>query len=74
MARLYEPRYKKLRDNLLRYRLESKLTQIRLSEILGVSQSYVSKVESGERYLDVMEFVDWYIACNKNPTDAINEI
>jgi len=47
------------------------LSQVELSEALGVGQSYVSKVERGEMYVDVMVFVDWCRACGVRPEEAI---
>ncbi len=40
---------------LRQVRLEAHLTQSQLAEILGESQSYVSKYETGERRLDLIE-------------------
>lgn len=40
---------------LKQVRLDAGLTQIELGEILGQTQSYVSKYESGEQRLDLME-------------------
>jgi transcriptional regulator with XRE-family HTH domain len=40
---------------LKQLRLDANLTQIELGEILGQTQSYVSKYESGEQRLDLME-------------------
>lgn len=43
------------------------LTQVQMAERLAVGQSYVSKIERGESYVDVMTFVDWYLACGLRP-------
>lgn len=43
------------------------LTQVQMAERLAVGQSYVSKIERGESYVDVMTFVDWYLACGLQP-------
>lgn len=40
---------------LKRVRLDAKLTQLALSKRLGQTQSYVSKYESGEQRLDLIE-------------------
>ncbi len=45
-----------------------------LSEALGVGQSYVSKVERGEMYVDVMVFVDWCQACQASPEETIKKL
>jgi transcriptional regulator with XRE-family HTH domain len=50
------------------------LSQVELSEALGVGQSYVSKVERGEMYVDVMVFVDWCRACKVRPDEAIAKL
>jgi transcriptional regulator with XRE-family HTH domain len=47
---------KKRLQNLLRQiRVEAGLRQVDLAERLGQSQSFVSKYESGERRLDILE-------------------
>ncbi len=47
---------RKLFLSLLREtRLEAGFTQVQLAEALGVPQSFVSKYESGERRLDLLE-------------------
>lgn len=50
------------------------LSQVELSAALGVGQSYVSKVERGEMYVDVMVFVDWCRACGVRPEEAIAKL
>lgn len=39
------------------------LSQVQLAQRLGVGQSYVSKIERGEAYVDVLVFVDWCQVC-----------
>lgn len=46
---------KVLRDLLRQVRLETGLRQVDLAENLAQPQSFVSKYESGERRLDVLE-------------------
>jgi DNA-binding XRE family transcriptional regulator len=43
------------RDLLREIRTKKSLTQVQLSKILGMPQSFVSKYETGERRLDVIE-------------------
>lgn len=46
---------RKLRDLLRKVRSEAGLRQVDLAERLGQPQSFVSKYESGERRLDLLE-------------------
>lgn len=52
------PRYARLCRLLIEARLASGLTQAGLAGKLRRPQSYVSKYESGERRLDVVEFLE----------------
>lgn len=45
------------------WRRQAGLSQVQLAQRLDVGQSYVSKIERGEAYVDVMLFVDWCVAC-----------
>lgn len=51
-------RYQYLADILRRYRIAADLTQSEVATRLGMPQSFVSKMESGERRLDVIELID----------------
>ena len=52
---IFTTEYAVLRDLLRELRTEKGLTQVQLSETLGMPQRYVSKYETGERRLDVIE-------------------
>lgn len=52
---------------LVQVRAAAGLTQAQLAQRLEVGQSYVSKIERGEAYVDVMLFVDWCRACGTRP-------
>jgi DNA-binding XRE family transcriptional regulator len=52
---IYSAEYMKLCALLRELRREAGLTQVQVAEALGVPQSFVSKYESGERRLDVIE-------------------
>ena len=54
---IHSKRYKSVVQNLQKARHESGLTQVEVAEKLKKPQSYVSKVERGERRLDVVELV-----------------
>ncbi len=70
----YSLRYNLLRDELVKCLLEAGLTQRDLSTILNKAQPHISKVETGERYLDVIDFVEWAQAINADPTTLIKSL
>ena len=62
-------------ESLLRImREEAKLTQIQLSQKLGRPQSYVSKVETGERSLHLNELFDYSHAMGFSAQEVISRI
>lgn len=71
---LYAQRYEKLRQTLRKTRRQAGLTQVELAEKLKKGQSYVSKVERGEQYMDVLEFILWCEACGASPGTIIVKI
>lgn len=71
---LYAQRYEKLRRTLREARLKAHLTQIELAQNLGQTQSYISKIERGEQYLDALGFVLWCEACGASPGELIEKI
>ena len=56
---IYSDDHELLVSLLREYRLRRKLTQAELSERMNRPQSFVSKVESGQRRLDVVELRQW---------------
>jgi transcriptional regulator with XRE-family HTH domain len=61
-----DPRRPVLLDLLVETRTKAKLTQAELAEAAGVSQPYVSQVESGLIRLDGLQLVDWVHACGSD--------
>lgn len=57
MASVYSDEYQRVISALKKARKEKGITQAQLAEALGKPQSFIAKVESGERRLDVVEFV-----------------
>ena len=51
----YKAAYTRFRERLRRARLDARMSQAQLASLLGKPQSFVSKVESGERRLDFVE-------------------
>ena len=52
---IYSKDYKEIINRLKKARIEAGLSQQAVADKLGKPQSYVSKIESGERRLDVAE-------------------
>lgn len=68
---LYDKRYGLLRQELQNLRRAAAMTQSDIARLLGHTQSYVSKVENGEQYLDVILFVDWCQALKADPSEVL---
>lgn len=71
---VYHPKYQALRSSLAAFRKDADLSQIRLAALLGVGQSYISKIERGEAYVDVFVYIDWVVACGVAPSAAIKRL
>jgi transcriptional regulator with XRE-family HTH domain len=65
--------YEQLRRALVRARQEKGHTQSDIAARLGKPQSYVSKYESGERGLDVVEFLELCAALSVSPHLILNQ-
>ncbi|MDR0478919.1 MAG: helix-turn-helix domain-containing protein [Burkholderiaceae bacterium] len=63
MLSIHHPRYRALQTELERLRKQAKLSQVQLAKRLGVGQSFVSKIERGDAYVDLLFFADWCRAC-----------
>jgi transcriptional regulator with XRE-family HTH domain len=60
--------YRYLLRQLTEARNEADCSQAELGRRLSKPQSYVSKVESGDRRLDLVEFIYWAKALHVDPT------
>lgn len=72
----YSTDYQCFLESLRGARLQTGLTQVELAQLLTQPQSYVSKCESGERRLDILEVRAWIIALGGNPgafMDSLDE-
>ena len=65
---LERQKYELLRAELKKTQLDASLRQIDLAKLLKKPQSYVSKIESGERNLDVIEFLSYVSALGIEPS------
>jgi transcriptional regulator with XRE-family HTH domain len=66
--------YGVLTQCLVEARAGAGVTQIELAERLGRPQSFVSKVEGGDRRLDVIEFLQITTALNVDPEPIIQSV
>jgi hypothetical protein len=71
---IHHRRYEVLRKHLRKLRGLAGLTQAELGARLKVGQSYVSKIERGERYIDVLFYVDWCRACKLVPEESLADL
>ncbi len=71
---LYTPEYIHFRKLLRRAREDAGLTQTDLARRLNKPQSYVYKNESGERRVDITEYLDIMQALNKHPGEILDTL
>ena len=67
---LRSPQHQALLDLLISVRKAAELTQAAVAERLGRPQSYIAKVENGERRLDIVEFIALAEALGGEPQDV----
>jgi transcriptional regulator with XRE-family HTH domain len=63
--------YGKLRRAIKAARAESGMTQEQVAAKMRRPQSFVSKVESGQRHLDIVEFIDLCRAIGISPSTVL---
>ncbi|MFL9922771.1 helix-turn-helix transcriptional regulator [Herbaspirillum lusitanum] len=66
--------YDILRQQLQKARADAGLTQSQLAQLLDKTQSYVSKIESGERQIDIIEFMRWCECCGANAVTVLRKV
>lgn len=62
MSTIHDQRYIKLIEQLIAARKGAGITQDALAEALQTEQSTISKVESFDRRIDIIELYDWLSA------------
>jgi transcriptional regulator with XRE-family HTH domain len=55
MSTIYTKEYKEITQKLLKARKEAGFKQFEVAQKIGKPQSYVSKIEKGERRIDAVE-------------------
>jgi transcriptional regulator with XRE-family HTH domain len=63
-----------LQSALVAMRKQAALSQVRLAERLELGQSFVSKVERGEAYIELTLYIDWCLACGVKPGAALDAL
>ncbi len=71
---LERQKYELLRSELKNARLQAKLLQADLAKKLKKPQSYISKVESGERNIDVIEFISYCEVLDLEPSKWLKKL
>ena len=67
-------RHKALIALLIEKREAAGLTQTELAEKLGEYQSFVARLESGQRRVDVIEFLDLASILNFDPDEVLRRL
>jgi transcriptional regulator with XRE-family HTH domain len=70
----FDPAYKKLTDAIVKIRGNARLTQRELAGILRRERSFISRVEVGERRLDLLEFFWLCEACGADAEVEVAKI
>jgi len=71
---LRTPAHRKLVQELRKARREAGLSQQQVAELLGVPQSYVAKIELGERRIDVIEFLKLVAAMDASWMEILGRV
>lgn len=71
MRAAYDPRYLEFAARLRQARRRKGLTQAQLAVLLGKSQSYVSKIETCERRIDLVETAEWCLRLGVTINDVV---
>ena len=74
MPSIYSEEYQMVIKLLRTARKAKGLTQVKLAQALGRPQSFVAKMESGERRLDVVEFAHIAVLLSIDPANILNII
>ena len=70
----YSRKYRRFCESLARARREAGLSQEEVARRLSKPQSYVSKFESAERRLDMIEFLDVADAIGVDPVQFVRRL
>lgn len=71
---LYSKQYKNFLNQLKEARLKAGLKQSEVARMIKRPQSFVSKCESGERRVDVIEFIEFCKVYGTSPESLIRSL
>ncbi|WP_319380053.1 helix-turn-helix transcriptional regulator [Thiomicrorhabdus sp.] len=71
---VWQEQYQTLNSELRAMRKAAGLSQVQLAQKLDKPQSYVSKYENGDRYLNFIEVLDVCRACNSSVALIIEKL
>jgi transcriptional regulator with XRE-family HTH domain len=74
MKSTYSDIYSLVIERLLLARKRKGITQVELAQKLGKPQSFISKIESGERRLDIGEFMEITHLLGEDPSEIIKSL
>ncbi|EPE4171419.1 helix-turn-helix domain-containing protein [Yersinia enterocolitica] len=74
MTSIYSNDYQMVIKALRDARIACGITQLEVASAFGRPQSFIAKVESGERRLDVVEFIIFCRAVNVDPFSILEKI
>lgn len=74
MTSVYSTEYQMVIKVLREARVAGHITQEELGKALGRPQSFIAKVENGERRLDIVEFVHLCRLVDLDPVNIINKL
>lgn len=71
---VFTDEYRRLVALIVAARLDAGLTQEEVALSLGKPQSFVSKIENGDRRLDVIEFCALALALQLDPSELLGRL
>jgi len=71
---IYRKEYKYFVEVLIEFRNKAGLLQIDLAKMLNVHQSYISKIETGQRRVDIIELREICYYVNTNLLEFTKEL
>ncbi|MBX3560157.1 helix-turn-helix transcriptional regulator [Chelatococcus sp.] len=71
---LHSARHRRLAELLMEKREQARLTQAAVAKALGRHQPFIANIESGDRRIDVVEFLDLAEAVGFDPHDVLEQV